>query len=437
MNTKKNTYLYIIKSNYILKKIFSHLKVNKSLKINKYNKKIQNRLELNINNYKNYSKIIIEIIPCENKDGIFINIKDGYEHYYHIYFDDNKEDIKRNYIKKGEKIKKIKIILDYELKSLSHLFLECNSIEKINFIQLYKPDINDMSCMFYKCSSLKELNFNNFCTDNVTNMCFMFYGCENLTSINISKFNTKKVVNMMRMFSCCNNLESIDLSKLDINYGANTTYMFLGCSNLKKVILNKNYFEDMKNLVNNNNKSNYYLTNSIKYKCTSEGYFERYPRVIKKELDLCQFESGFQIISLIDDTIIGVLEGPIQTSYENGFFFFKIKYRSNYPFRAPILSFITKIYHPNISEKGTISNCFKDWSPAVGMKAFIISIQSFLGTPFDDECLNTEAAKLYKENRNLYEDTVKEYVNKYANYSIYRNKLKEYEAEDIFKISEN
>ena len=49
--------------------------------------------------------------------------------YYHIYFDDKKEENKRNYIKKEDKVNIIKIIIDYQVKSFQELFSCCKSIE--------------------------------------------------------------------------------------------------------------------------------------------------------------------------------------------------------------------------------------------------------------------------------------------------------------------
>ena len=67
----------------------------------KYNKRIQNRLNLDINDYKEYSEtftpIEIEIIPCKMKYGQFINIKEKEKSYYHIYFNNNREEIKNKY----------------------------------------------------------------------------------------------------------------------------------------------------------------------------------------------------------------------------------------------------------------------------------------------------------------------------------------------------
>ena len=128
------------------------------LYIVKYNKKIKKRLNINIDDYKEYSELIeIEIKPINNEYGKFINIKDEDKLYYHIYFNNNKEEIKRNYINENEQIYLIKIIIDNKIESLEELFEECECIESINFKKFYRNNINNMSCMFEKCSSLKKL----------------------------------------------------------------------------------------------------------------------------------------------------------------------------------------------------------------------------------------------------------------------------------------
>ena len=58
--------------------IFSYLKKEKSLNIIRYNKGIQNIMEININDYIKRSKIEIEIILREGKNYLpfdFINVK--------------------------------------------------------------------------------------------------------------------------------------------------------------------------------------------------------------------------------------------------------------------------------------------------------------------------------------------------------------------------
>ena len=68
-----------INSKFNLAHIFNNLQKHKFLNIIKYNKTLQNRLDLNIKNYKECSELFtpieIEIIPAEKKYGKFINIK--------------------------------------------------------------------------------------------------------------------------------------------------------------------------------------------------------------------------------------------------------------------------------------------------------------------------------------------------------------------------
>ena len=196
-----------IKSKYILQKIFNNLEKKKSFNIIKYNKNLKKILDIDINDYKeyseNYSSIEIEIKLVKNKYDHFINIKNENKGYYHIYFNNNKEEIKRNYIDKDEKIENIKIIIDYQIKSFESLFENCYIIDSIYFKKFYRNNINNMSFMFYNCSSLKELNLNNFNTNNVTNMGGMFARCSLLKELNLNNFNTNNVTNMKYMFSEC------------------------------------------------------------------------------------------------------------------------------------------------------------------------------------------------------------------------------------------
>jgi len=168
-----NNQLNNLKSDYFIRKFFEYISKRRALKTIKYNKNIQKRINININNYKDYSEkyssIELEIIPIKDKYGKFINIKEDKE-YYHIYFNDNKEkEIKRTSINEDDNVSKINIIIDYQVKSFNNLFKFCVYIESINFKKFYRNNIIDMSFMFYQCLSLKELNLNYFNTNNVTN----------------------------------------------------------------------------------------------------------------------------------------------------------------------------------------------------------------------------------------------------------------------------
>ena len=88
-----------IKSDYILKRLFGIMPTRITLKIIKCNINMQKRLNININNYKDFFKkfstIELEIIPIKYKYGPFIKIKEEDKKYFHIYFNDNKKEMKK------------------------------------------------------------------------------------------------------------------------------------------------------------------------------------------------------------------------------------------------------------------------------------------------------------------------------------------------------
>ena len=198
-NHISNANLKNIKSNYILSKINANLLKKNSLNITKYNKKIQKRLNICLKDYIEYSELFssieIIIIPSKGKYDKFIKVNEDKKLFFKIYFNDNNEEIKRNSLYFNENVKKIKIIIDYQINSFEGLF-EFNGydcIEYINFKKFYRTNITNMVGMFNGCSKLKELHLSNFNTSNVTNMESMFQGCSSLKEINLSNFNTNNV----------------------------------------------------------------------------------------------------------------------------------------------------------------------------------------------------------------------------------------------------
>ena len=177
-----------IKSKYIFNKIFNILKTKRRLNLIRFNKNIKKRLNININDYKEYFEIEIEIKPVNNEYGKFININKEDEIYYHIYFNNNREEIKRNYLNENENVEKIKIIIDHQIKSFEKLFVYRECVECIYFKKFYRNNINNMSFMFSDCSSLKELNLNNFNTENVKDMSGMLSRCLSLKELIFNNF---------------------------------------------------------------------------------------------------------------------------------------------------------------------------------------------------------------------------------------------------------
>jgi len=104
--------------------------------------------------------------------------------------------------------------------------------------------------------------------------------------------------------------------------------------------------------------------------------------------------------------------GPRDTPYQDGIFYLSIIFPSEYPFKPPIVKFITKIYHCNINSKGSI--CLdilkNEWSPALTISKLLLSICSLMTDPNPDDPLVTEIADLYTNNRTLHDQKARSYT---------------------------
>ena len=112
----------------------------------------------------------------------------------------------------------------------------------------------------------------------------------------------------------------------------------------------------------------------------------------------------------------GVIFGPADSPYSGGVFKLKILFPIDYPFKCPTITFMTKIYHPNINSAGIIClDILKNqWSPALTISKILLSICSLLTDPNPNDPLMPEIADLYKKNLEEYNTNARIWTLKYA-----------------------
>ena len=108
--------------------------------------------------------------------------------------------------------------------------------------------------------------------------------------------------------------------------------------------------------------------------------------------------------------------GPADSPFQGGVFMLSIRFPSDYPFKPPIVTFKTKIYHPNINASGGI--CLdilkSQWSPALTISKVLLSILSLLTDANPDDPLMPEIARIYRNDREAYNETAKAWTQQYA-----------------------
>mmetsp|Transcript_16974 Transcript_16974/g.36709 ORF Transcript_16974/g.36709 Transcript_16974/m.36709 type:complete len:155 (+) Transcript_16974:135-599(+) len=107
-----------------------------------------------------------------------------------------------------------------------------------------------------------------------------------------------------------------------------------------------------------------------------------------------------------------VIFGPEDTPWDGGTFRLTLEFTEDYPNKAPTVKFTSNMFHPNIYADGGI--CLdilqNQWSPIYDVSAILTSIQSLLSDPNPNSPANSEAARLYNENRREYNRRVREVV---------------------------
>jgi len=126
-------------------------------------------------------------------------------------------------------------------------------------------------------------------------------------------------------------------------------------------------------------------------------------QIMKEIADICATPiDGFTLKP--NEANVAVLEadllGPEDTPYYGGTFVLRLTFDSDYPRTAPKGFFLTKVFHPNVGDKGEIcvNTLKKDWNPQLGIRHTLMVIRCLLVEPNPESALNEEAARLLLEH---------------------------------------
>lgn len=141
-------------------------------------------------------------------------------------------------------------------------------------------------------------------------------------------------------------------------------------------------------------------------------------RMEKDVMDLMMSDHDVQLINDSIQEMFVIFHGPKDTPYEGGTWKVRVELPDQYPLKSPSIGFINKIYHPNIDESSG-SVCLdvinQTWSPMFGLlNVFENFLPHLLRYANPSDPLNTEASNLMSKDEKIYNDKVKEYVNKFA-----------------------
>jgi ubiquitin-conjugating enzyme E2 L3 len=106
---------------------------------------------------------------------------------------------------------------------------------------------------------------------------------------------------------------------------------------------------------------------------------------------------------------------PENAPYNKGAFRIDITFPAEYPFKPPKVSFRTKIYHPNIDEKGQV--CLpivsaENWKPATKTDQVIQALINLVNDPEPEHPLRADLAEEYTKDKKKFFKNAEDFTKK-------------------------
>jgi len=120
----------------------------------------------------------------------------------------------------------------------------------------------------------------------------------------------------------------------------------------------------------------------------------------------------------VDESNLLVWQGllvPDKAPYNKGAFLIDLVFPPEYPFKPPKVSFRTKIYHPNIDEKGQV--CLpivaaENWKPATKTEQVIQALVSLVNDPEPDHPLRADLAEEFTKDKKKFFKNAEDFTKK-------------------------
>ncbi|KAF7558591.1 hypothetical protein G7046_g5552 [Stylonectria norvegica] len=111
---------------------------------------------------------------------------------------------------------------------------------------------------------------------------------------------------------------------------------------------------------------------------------------------------------------------PLEPSpYSGGTFGLVLTLPHEYPFKPPHINFVTRIYHPNVTDDAKGNVCLgllkpENWKPSTKVRAVLEAVRNLLVEPQPDDPLEERIANEFRRDRPTWEANVRASVDLHA-----------------------